>query len=274
MRRLIFPGNPSYHIDFHELPAAADLFEKRGSAVWLDFAYGTKDADEPTDIGCNSGCPADYFGVPEGRRREAGGSIVVERVFQQGSIVKEGDVLYRIDPAPFRVRVESAAATLKRAQATHLQARQQSDRIVELRERNVASVQQQESATAALAQADADVALAQAALDEAKINLEYTEVRAPITGIIGGALVTEGALVTADGTQNLALIQQVDPVYADFTQSAQDLLTLKRAVKQESWKARRRDRPVSNSFSTAVMSMATPESCCSQAPASMRPPVR
>ncbi|MGO7428091.1 efflux transporter periplasmic adaptor subunit, partial [Rhizobium ruizarguesonis] len=83
-------------------------------------------------------------------------------------------------------------------------------------------------------QADADVALAQAALDEAKINLGYTEVRAPISGIIGGALVTEGALVTADGGDALAMIQQIDPVYADFTQSSGDLLALKRAVENGS----------------------------------------
>lgn len=77
-----------------------------------------------------------------------------------------------------------------------------------------------DAAAVALAQADADVALAQAALDEAKINLGYTEVRAPISGIIGGALVTEGALVTADAGDALAMIQQIDPVYADFTQSS------------------------------------------------------
>jgi membrane fusion protein (multidrug efflux system) len=74
------------------------------------------------------------------------------------------------------------------------------------------------------------VALAEAALEEAKINLGYTEVTAPITGVIGAALVTEGALVSADGSQNLALIQQIDPVYADFTQSSGELLALKRAL--------------------------------------------
>jgi membrane fusion protein (multidrug efflux system) len=166
--------------------------------------------------------------VSEVRARVSG--ILQERVFEQGSLVKAGDVLYRIDPRLFKVRVASAEASLQRANATKKNAEQQLDRQKNLRERNVASGVEYDTAAVNLAQADADVALAQAALDEAKINLEYTEVRAPITGIIGGALVTEGALVTADGTQNLALIQQVDPVYADFTQSAQDLLTLKRAV--------------------------------------------
>lgn len=167
--------------------------------------------------------------IAEVRPRVAG--IVVERVFQQGSLVKEGDVLYRIDPAPFRVRVASAEATLKRAHATQLQARQHSDRIVELRDRNVASQQQQESAVAQLAQADADVAAAEAGLATAKLDLQYSEVRAPISGRIGRALITEGALVGNGAADILATIQQLDPIYADFTQSAGEHLALRQALK-------------------------------------------
>jgi len=166
--------------------------------------------------------------VSEVRARVSG--ILQERVFEQGTFVKQGDVLYRIDPRLFRVRVASAEATLQRAKATQENARLQLERQQNLKERNIATGIDYDTAAVAVAQADADVASAEAGLDEAKINLDYTEVRAPISGIIGGALVTEGALVTADGTSNLALIQQVDPVYADFTQSAQDLLNLKRAV--------------------------------------------
>lgn len=166
--------------------------------------------------------------ISEVRARVSG--ILQERVFEQGALVKEGDVLYRIDPRLFKVRVSSAQATLRRAEATRDNAKVQLERQRMLRERNVASGIDYDTAAVNLAQAEADVALQQASLEEAKINLEYTEVRAPITGIIGGALVTEGALVTADGTSNLALIQQINPVYADFTQSAQDLLALRRAV--------------------------------------------
>lgn len=166
--------------------------------------------------------------VSEVRARVSG--ILQERVFEQGAHVNEGDVLYRIDPRLFRVRVASAEASLQRAKATQANARQQLERQRALRERKVATGVEYDTAAVSLAQADADVALAEATLDEAKINLDYTEVRAPISGIIGGALVTEGALVTADGTSNLALIQQVDPVYADFTQSVQQLLDLRRAV--------------------------------------------
>lgn len=168
--------------------------------------------------------------VSEVRARVSG--ILQERVFQQGTLVKQGDVLYRIDPRLFRVRVASAEASLQRVKAMQANARQQLERQKTLRARNVSTGIELDTATVNLAQADADVALAEAALEESRINLDYTEVRAPIAGIIGGALITEGGLVTADGTQNLALIQQIDPVYADFTQSVQDLLALQRAVEE------------------------------------------
>nr|WP_231711516.1 efflux RND transporter periplasmic adaptor subunit [Xanthobacter dioxanivorans] len=157
--------------------------------------------------------------------------ILLERVFEQGSVVKRGDVLYRIDPAPFQVQVDSAAATLQRAKATQLQARQQSDRQDQLRERGVASAQQQENAVAALAQSNADVAAAEAGLAAAQLNLKYAEITAPIAGRIGRATITEGALV-GQSSGSLATIQQLDPVYADFTQSASDLIQLRRALKQ------------------------------------------
>jgi len=165
--------------------------------------------------------------IAEVRPRVSG--IVIERVFQQGSLVKEGDVLYRIDPEPFKVQVDSAKATLQRAEAAQLRARQQEARLKELRERNVSSVSQLDDAVAALAQADADVAAAHAGLTAAQLNLQYTEVRAPITGDIGRALITEGALVSS--ADRLATIQQLDPIYADFTQSVNALMALRRAVK-------------------------------------------
>ncbi|MCL4768539.1 MAG: efflux RND transporter periplasmic adaptor subunit [Hyphomicrobiaceae bacterium] len=168
--------------------------------------------------------------IAEVRPRVSG--IVVERVFKQGSLVKEGDVLYRIDPEPFKVQVESARAALQRAEAVRLQASQQAERQKELRERNISSVQQFEASTAALAQASADVAAARAGLAAAELNLRYTEVRAPISGHIGRALITEGALVSAtNAADKLATIQQLDPVYADFTQSVNALMALRRALK-------------------------------------------
>jgi len=167
--------------------------------------------------------------IAEVRPRISG--IVEQRVFEQGSTVKEGDVLYRIDPAPFKVQVDSARATLQRAEASQLQARQNADRQTALRQRDISSAQQFETATAVLAQADADVALAKAGLAAAELNLQYTDVRAPIGGRIGRALITEGALVGTGAADILATIQQLNPVYADFTQSANELLHLRRALK-------------------------------------------
>lgn len=157
------------------------------------------------------------------------GGIVLERVFEQGSLVQAGDVLYRIDPAQYRVQVASAQGTLARAQAAQKNAQTEATRQEELRERNVSSGTAYDTAISNLAQADADVAVAQAQLQEAQLNLDYTEVRAPITGVIGRATITEGALVAAQ-TDVMATIQQLDPVYADFTQSSSQVLALRRAM--------------------------------------------
>lgn len=166
--------------------------------------------------------------ISEVRPRATG--IVIERVFEQGSHVNVGDVLYRIDPAPFQVQVESAEGTLRRAKAVQLQAKQAADRQEQLKKSGVATGQNYDDATAQLAQADADVAIAEAGLASAQLNLQYTNVTAPISGRIGRALITEGALVSANGSENLATIQQLNPVYADFTQSATDLIRLRKAL--------------------------------------------
>jgi membrane fusion protein (multidrug efflux system) len=179
--------------------------------------------------------------ISEVRPRVSG--IVTQRVFEQGSLVKAGDLLYQIDPAIFKVQVQSADATLARAKATQAQARKQADRQAELKKSNVTSTQSVEDAIAALAVADADVALADAGLASAKLNLQYASVTAPISGRIGRALITEGALVTA-GTDNLATIQQLDPVYADFTQPAADLIRLRKALESGGIMSPKGDAPV------------------------------
>jgi membrane fusion protein (multidrug efflux system) len=186
---------------------------------------------EPHDVPITNELPGRITPTRMAEVRPRVSGIVIERVFQQGSVVKEGDVLYRIDPAPFKVQVDSARATLQRGEAVQLQARQQADRQTALRQREISSAQQYETAIAALAQADADVAAARANLAAAELNLQYSEVRAPISGRIGRALITEGALVGSGAADILATIQQLDPVYADFTQSANELLELRRALK-------------------------------------------
>lgn len=180
--------------------------------------------------------------ISEVRPRVSG--IITKRVFEQGSVVKQGDVLYQIDPEPFKVQVQSAEATLARAKAAQMQARQQADRQRELKKANVTSTQQLEDAVANLAIADADVSAAEAGLSNAKLNLQYANVTAPIGGRIGRALITEGALVSASGADNLATIQQLDPVYADFTQPAADLIRLRKALESGGVMSPKGDAPV------------------------------
>ena len=164
--------------------------------------------------------------VAEVRARVAG--IVLERSFQQGVDVKAGDVLYRIDPVRFQVELDAAEAALAKAQAVHDQAEQQAKRVEKLISGQAASQAQYEIAVATFRQAQADVAARKADVARVKLDLDYTSVRSPINGRIGRALVTEGALVGQGEATHLATVHQLDPVYADFTQSAGDLQQLRR----------------------------------------------
>ena len=158
--------------------------------------------------------------VAEVRAQVAG--IIQERAFEEGSLVRKGDVLFRIDPAVYRAEVDAKSAALDRAEATRVQALRQSERTETLLERQAASTAQHDITTAALRQAEADVASAKAQLARARIDLDYATVRAPIAGRIGRAMVTEGALVGQGEATKLALIQQVDPIFADFNAPASD----------------------------------------------------
>lgn len=164
--------------------------------------------------------------VAEVRPRVSG--IVVERLFRQGSEVKAGDPLYRIDPRPFEVEVMAGEAALAKADAALLQAQQQARRIATLTSQRAAPEAENEKTIAAERQARAEVEGRKADLARAKLNLDYATVRAPIDGVVGAALVSEGALVVQNET-NLATVQQLDPIYADFTQSVTELNQLRRA---------------------------------------------
>jgi membrane fusion protein, multidrug efflux system len=155
--------------------------------------------------------------------------IVVERLFHQGSEVKAGDPLYRIDPRPFEVEVQSSKAALAKAEAVHVQAGQQARRISLLTSQRAAPEVENEKAIAAERQAAADVEGRKADLARADLNLEYATIRAPIDGVVGAAQVSEGALVVQNDTAKLATIQQLDPIYADFTQSVGEMIHLRRA---------------------------------------------
>ena len=165
----------------------------------------------------------------EVRARVAG--VVLKRVYREGSDVKQGQVLFLIDPAPFKADHDSARATLAKAEATRYQARLQAQRYSQLVDDKAVSRQEYDNARAALLQADAAVAEAKAALERARLNLGYATVTAPISGRIGRALVTEGALVGQNETTPLATIQQLDPIHADVSQSTRELNALRRALR-------------------------------------------
>jgi membrane fusion protein (multidrug efflux system) len=165
--------------------------------------------------------------VADVRPRVSG--IVVERSFNQGSEVKAGDPLYRIDPRPFEVDLQSSEAALARANAVYDQAAQQARRVALLTSQRATTDVENEKAIAAMRQAEADVAGRKADVARAKLNLDYATIRAPIDGIVGAALVSEGALVVQNDATSLATIQQLDPIYADFTQSVGELNHLRRA---------------------------------------------
>jgi len=154
--------------------------------------------------------------------------IVVERLFRQGSEVKAGDPLYRIDPKPFQVEVLSAKAALAKAEAVHERAVQQARRIAMLFKERATPEVENEKAIASEREAAADVEARKADLARANLNLDYATVRAPIDGVVGAAQVSEGALAVQNET-TLATIQQLDPIYADFTQSITELHRLRRA---------------------------------------------
>jgi membrane fusion protein (multidrug efflux system) len=180
--------------------------------------------------------------VAQVRARVTG--IVLKRLFVEGSDVKAGQALYLIDPAPYKAALDSARAALAKAQANAQQAAQLLARYKPLHEANAISQQDFVNATSAAAQAEADVAAAKAAVQTAQLNLDYATVTAPISGRIGQALVTEGALVSAAEATQLALIQQVDPVYANFTQPAADITRLRRAFAAGKAKSTGRSIPV------------------------------
>lgn len=168
------------------------------------------------------------FRIAEVRPQVSG--IVEKRLFVEGSEVKAGQLLYQIDPATYQATFDSAKANLAKAEAQEQSARLKAERYRVLVKTKAVSEQEQIEMEAAWKQAVADVAATKAALASARINLDYTRVTAPITGRIGKSSVTEGALVTAQQSEALATIQQLNPMYVDVNQSSTELLALKREV--------------------------------------------
>jgi membrane fusion protein (multidrug efflux system) len=156
--------------------------------------------------------------------------VVLKRLFREGSEVKAGQVLYQIDAATYRANLDSAQATVAKAQANLEQTSALVTRNQPLVQAKAISQQDFASLVTAQKQAAADLASAQAAAKSAQINLDYASVTAPISGRIGQSLVTEGALVSQAEATPLAVIQQTDTVYVNFTQSSAEVLRLRKAV--------------------------------------------
>lgn len=153
--------------------------------------------------------------------------ILQKRLFKEGAMVKEGQSLYRIDPAIYKAQVASAKAALLQTRANLASTKADAKRSAELVKVNAVSRSANDQAQAAYKVALANVEAAKAALDTAQINLRYTEVRSPITGRVSLSEVTPGALVTANQTNRLTVVQQLDPIYVDVTQSFNELSKLR-----------------------------------------------
>lgn len=166
--------------------------------------------------------------IAEVRARVAG--IVLKRNFREGSDVKAGELLYQIDPAQFQANYNSANAAVERAEATLLQNELKAKRYKPLVETNAISKQEYDDVVAAEKQSIADLAAAKASRENARLSLGYANVTSPISGRIGRALVTEGALVGQNEATPLAVVQQIDPIYVNMTQSSTDVLRLQRAM--------------------------------------------
>jgi membrane fusion protein (multidrug efflux system) len=156
--------------------------------------------------------------------------VIVKRLFVEGSLVRKGQALYQIDPAPYRAALDQAKAQLTNAQALVVTDKAKADRYGDLVKINAVAKQDYDDAVAAYRQAAAGVEQQRASVEAAQINLGYTRVTAPISGRIGRSAVTVGGLATTGQTTALATIQTFDPIYVDLTQSAPEVLRLRQDI--------------------------------------------
>ncbi len=162
--------------------------------------------------------------------------VIQKRLFTEGSVVHEGQVLYQIDPAPYQATYDADKANLEKAQAALLSARPIAERDRSLAAIDAISKETLEDAEATLKQDEATIDEDKAALESARINLNYTRVTAPVTGTISASTYTPGALVTADQTTALATIYAYDPMYLDVTESSTDVLALRKKLASGAYK--------------------------------------
>src|SRR5690606_30077746 len=156
--------------------------------------------------------------------------IIRERLFTEGSFVEAGQPLYRLEDDTYAAALNSAKASLTRAKAVLERARITARRTAELVKIDAVSQQENDDAQAALLQAEAEVKVAEAAVTSAQVTLDYSRITAPISGFIGKSYMTQGALVTTNQAQALAVMHKLDPIYVDLTQSSSELLQLRKAI--------------------------------------------
>lgn len=186
----------------------------------------------PGDVGLQTELPGRLEASRTAQVRARAAGILLKREFTEGSDVKAGQRLFTIDPAPYQAALQTAQASQARAEANLAQARALAERYAPLVKENAISQQEYASAVAAQKTAEADVAAGKAAVQTATINLNYASVTAPIAGRIGRALVTEGALVGQGEATQLAVVQQINPMYVNFTQSVSEVYRLQKARKE------------------------------------------
>lgn len=179
--------------------------------------------------------------------------ILQKRLFKEGAEVKAGEALYQIDPAPYDAALKSAQASLAQAQATLVRARADAKRSANLVKVDAVSKQADDAAQAELKAALASVKAADAAVASAKINMEYTKVRSPISGRVARSEFTEGALMSAYQAQALTTVQQLDPIYVDVTQTADDLMRIQREIAAGTLKTENGEARVSLKFSDGTI---------------------
>lgn len=165
------------------------------------------------------------------------GGIVESQLFKEGSSVKKGDVLYKVNSLSYEATYNQTKAAYSNALANVKAAKLKDERYKELLKIDGVSKQEYEDANVAYLQVLANVEEKKAAMQSAKINLEYTQIKSPITGHIGISTVTEGALVTTNQTTALATVRSLDPIYVDFTQSSVDMLKLRKLLEEKDMKA-------------------------------------
>lgn len=210
-----------------------------GAILWLSGVLASA-APPPPEVGVitvqtqavvlTSELPGRVLAFRVAEVRPQVGGLIRERLFEEGATVKLGQALYRIDPARYEAARDRAAAALARARAVQERARLKAERYANLLKANSISQEDHDDVQAALKEATAELAVAEAELARAKLDLDDTLVKAPLTGIIGRSNVTQGALVAANQEQALATVRQIDPIYVDFTQASQALLRVRRAL--------------------------------------------